>query len=203
MLYLGFRTGTGLPAVLPKRVPRVRVRCCKVPTRGITVPVPAVSRVFTVFDNSNRKLIKFIYFTLFYLLYYLGGKNSHSAKDFIHFWSAHRPFVVIWSPQITSSVSLYLHLVTLSLYLVSLCLSLVVTVCAHSLSLSLSLVSRLVSLVSRCLSSLIISRLSRLSLSLVSHYLSSLVISSLVVSRLSSSPRACALSSPLNMEGED
>lgn len=44
---IGFATGTEKPAVFPKRVPRVRVRCGTSAYRSIPLPVPTVSRVFT------------------------------------------------------------------------------------------------------------------------------------------------------------
>jgi hypothetical protein len=53
---LGFHMGTGIPAVFRKRVIQVRVRCCKLPTPMITVPIPAVSQVFTVFFSLTGKI---------------------------------------------------------------------------------------------------------------------------------------------------
>src|SRR5882762_4309463 len=47
MPQIGFGTGTEKPAVFPKRVVRVRVRCWTLAYRGIPLPVPAVSRVCT------------------------------------------------------------------------------------------------------------------------------------------------------------
>ena len=46
----------------------------------------------------NRYNVKFFIFILFY---YLGGKSHTCVQDFIHFRTAHRPFVIIWSGQLT------------------------------------------------------------------------------------------------------
>jgi hypothetical protein len=88
-----------------KRFSRVRVRCCKCRPGPITVPVTAVSRVFTVFSNCIVRAKFIIILLLFNLLYnnllLLGGKSDNYAKAFMHFWSAHRPFVIIWSVPLT------------------------------------------------------------------------------------------------------
>ena len=62
--------GTVKPAVFRKQVIRVQVQvwCCKLPTHMITIPVPVMSQVFTVFfvlvtgQNFIIILLYFIYY---------------------------------------------------------------------------------------------------------------------------------------------
>jgi hypothetical protein len=60
---IGFNTGTGLPAVFPKRVPRVRVRLPDLDTAPQPQPVPTVSRVFTVFFYSKGEFCYLLFLT--------------------------------------------------------------------------------------------------------------------------------------------
>jgi hypothetical protein len=172
--------------VLPKRVPRVRVRCCKVPTRGITVPVPAVSRVFTVFDNSNRKL-KNLFISLYFIYYTTWEGKTVTRQKTLYISGLRTDHLLLFglpkSPPLSHSslcISISSLCLSLSRHPTTRSLSLSSSPRARALSLSLSSLSRLsvslslsLSLVSLSLS-LSLSRFSSL-LSLVSRLSSSLV----------------------------